>query len=141
MCTQAHTLADACTRSHTYTGSYIHAHASTYSNTHAAHTRTHTYTHTRIHKKAKPGAAVYTVTPTQTSWDTCALSRHSRVSASAPQGAALIERSQVQCPAAAVVSLNKEIYSHCSSPPSCINGDLAVAGGSKCQAVNVSLNG
>ena len=26
------------------------------------------------------------------------------------------------------VSLSKELYSHCSSPPSCINGDLAVAG-------------
>ena len=33
-----------------------------------------------------------------------------------------------RCPAAAVVSLSKELYSHCSSPPSCINGDLAIAG-------------
>ena len=42
-----------------------------------------------------------------------------------------IERSwsPVQCPAAAAaVSLDKEPYSHCSSPPSCINGDLAIAG-------------
>ena len=31
-------------------------------------------------------------------------------------------------PSAAVVSLSKELYSHCSSPPSCINGDLAIAG-------------
>ena len=29
---------------------------------------------------------------------------------------------------AAAVSLSKELYSHCSSPPSCINGDLAIAG-------------
>ena len=40
----------------------------------------------------------------------------------------LIERSQVRCPAAAVVSLSKKLYSHCSSPPSCIKGDLAIAG-------------
>ena len=26
------------------------------------------------------------------------------------------------------VSLSKEFYSRCSSPPSCINGDLAIAG-------------
>ena len=38
------------------------------------------------------------------------------------------EKSPIQCPAAAVVSLNKELYSHCSSPPSCINGGLAIAG-------------
>ena len=44
-------------------------------------------------------------------------------------------------PAATAVSLSKELYSHCycSSPPSCINGNLAI--GSKCQAVHVSLNG
>ena len=30
--------------------------------------------------------------------------------------------------AAAVVSLSKELYSHSSSPPSCINGYLAIAG-------------
>ena len=39
----------------------------------------------------------------------------------------LTKRSPVQCPAAAVVSLSKELYSHCSSAPSCINGDLAIA--------------
>ena len=37
-----------------------------------------------------------------------------------------IARSQVQCPvvsvAVTVVPLSKELYSHCSSPPSCING-------------------
>ena len=39
-----------------------------------------------------------------------------------------IKRFQVQCSAgAAVISLSKELYSHCSSPPSCINGDLALA--------------
>ena len=40
-------------------------------------------------------------------------------------------------PSCCCCSLSKELYSHCSSPPSCINGDL----GSKCQAVHVSLNG
>ena len=40
----------------------------------------------------------------------------------------LIERSHVRCPAAAVVSSSKELYSHCSSPLSCINGDLAIVG-------------
>ena len=30
--------------------------------------------------------------------------------------------------AAAVVSLSKELYSYCSIPPSCINGDLTIAG-------------
>ena len=54
--------------------------------------------------------------------------------------ALLIERSQVQCPAAAVVSLNEEPYSHCSSPPSCTNGDLTVAWEAKCQTVHISLN-
>ena len=40
-----------------------------------------------------------------------------------------ITRSLVQCPTAAVVvSLSKELYSYCSSPPSCINGDLTIAG-------------
>jgi len=39
-----------------------------------------------------------------------------------------IKRFPVGCPAAAIVSLNKELYSHCSSLPSCINGDLAIAG-------------
>ena len=37
----------------------------------------------------------------------------------------LTKRSPVLFPAAAVVSLSK---SHCSSPPSCINGDLAIGG-------------
>ena len=27
-----------------------------------------------------------------------------------------------------VVSLSKKLHSHCSSPPSCINGDLALTG-------------
>ena len=40
----------------------------------------------------------------------------------------LTKRSPVHCPAAAVVSLSKELYSHCSSPSSYINGDLAIAG-------------
>ena len=38
-------------------------------------------------------------------------------------------RSQVQCPvvsvAVTVVSLSKELYSHCSSLPSCINGHIS----------------
>ena len=45
----------------------------------------------------------------------------------------LTERSPVQYPAVAVVILSKELY---SSPPSCINGDLAIAE----EAVHVSLN-
>ena len=42
----------------------------------------------------------------------------------------LTERFPVQCSAAvvAIVSLSKELHSHCSSPPSCINGDLAIIG-------------
>ena len=40
-----------------------------------------------------------------------------------------IARFQVQCPVpsvvVAVVSLSKELYSHCSSPPSCINGQIS----------------
>ena len=39
-----------------------------------------------------------------------------------------VEHWTVRRSAAAVVSLSKELYSHCSSPPSCINGDLAIAG-------------
>ena len=30
-------------------------------------------------------------------------------------------RSPVQCPTAAAASLSKELYSHCSSPPSSVN--------------------
>ena len=47
----------------------------------------------------------------------------------------------VQCPAAAGVSLSKELYSLCSNPPSCINGDLAIGNswGSKCQTLHVLL--
>ena len=40
------------------------------------HMHTHTYTLTK-QSKSKPVAAVYTVMPTQPSWDACALSRHS----------------------------------------------------------------
>ena len=40
-----------------------------------------------------------------------------------------IERSRVQCQvvsvAVTVVSLSKELYSHCSSLPSCINGHIS----------------
>ena len=32
------------------------------------------------------------------------------------------------CCTAAVVSLSKEFYSQCFGPPTCINGDLAIAG-------------
>ena len=35
-----------------------------------------------------------------------------------------IERFQVQCPVAVVVSLNKKLYTHCSNLPKCLNGDL-----------------
>ena len=40
----------------------------------------------------------------------------------------LTKRSPVQCLAVVVVSLSKELYPHCSSPPSYVNGDLAIAG-------------
>ena len=36
----------------------------------------------------------------------------------------LTDKLQVGCPDVA----NKELYSHCPSPPSCINGDLVIAG-------------
>ena len=42
----------------------------------------------------------------------------------------VIARSQVRCPvpsvAVTVVSLSKELYSHCSSQPSCINGQISL---------------
>ena len=47
----------------------------------------------------------------------------------------VIERSQVQCSAGVVVSLSKELYSHCSSPPSCVTGDP----GKQTQTGRVSL--
>ena len=40
----------------------------------------------------------------------------------------LMERSQVHYPTGAVVSLSKELCSHCYSPPICINVDLVLAG-------------
>ena len=46
------------------------------------------------------------------------------------------QESPVQCPAATVVSLSKELYSHCSSPPSWGPDNSWVR---KCQALNVSL--
>ena len=45
------------------------------------HTRAHGHAH-----KQKSKADVYTVTPTQTGWDTCALSRHSESVQANPPG-------------------------------------------------------
>ena len=50
------------------------------------HARVHADTHTHTQSKAKPVAAIYTVMPTQTSWDTCALSRHSESVQENPPG-------------------------------------------------------
>ena len=61
------------------------------------HTHTHAHTHTHRVQKGKPVAAVYTVTHTQTSWDTM----HQADTPESVQG---------------------------KSPPSCSNGNLAIAG-------------
>ena len=63
------------TRMHTHTHARPHTHTHTRMHTHTCpptHTYTHTHTHIHTHiAKAKPVAAVYMVTPTQTGWDAC----------------------------------------------------------------------
>ena len=58
----------------------------------------------------------------------CGCAVHVRQQYSSGQSIGLLtEKSPAQCSAAAVVSLSKALYSQCSSPPGCINGDLAIA--------------